>query len=364
MVMRGLVVAAGMVLTGGLVPAMPAHAAVAEVWAFAYADLPWDKSYDPEHQAASDEDIEVEVTREGAGRYEVTLENGAAAAGVPMVTAVGDDRVHCQVTSFGRDDEDEVIDVACYQGTARVDSAFTVSFFSSTGQDSLVGAYGYVFNDKPGEVKYTAPVSYRSTGGKVEIERDAATGVWTVHFFGEAFDNVAGNVQVTALGALPTRCAVVQWYRHDLGADAQVRCERLADPSVVPQWTLMYTHERSIVGNRDSFFGYLQADQPAAPLGIPYTPDWNRNRGPDGLMHKVTRTDTGQYQALVYGSVTQPVALHVSANRDTGNYCGLDNPMVMSGQEPGATVDIYCYTRTGAPTNSWFSLNYYSPNSP
>jgi hypothetical protein len=210
-----------------------------------------------------------------------------SAIGIPVVTPVTDGRViHCQVASFHPTSSGEEVIVNCYNGTILVDAAFTLSFVSSSQPDSgAPGAYGWVYNDQP---TYSNPLKYNSTGGPVEIYLNQSTGIWTVRFFGAAFNNLGGNVVVTSVAAIPIHCAVTQWYPHVLGADAQVRCDKLtANPSIVPQWTLVYSVDHSILGTRAGDFAYLQANQPTAAA---YTPDPNRNRPAYQTLTTISRT--------------------------------------------------------------------------
>lgn len=336
--------------------AVPAQAVEGEVWAFLHADQPQVQgTYVPVVQAASG-DVVAEVTNGDEGDYTVRLTNMGEMGeqGVPMVTAAGVDGAHCQATSFEYrpSDQTEVITVGCYTGAVAIDSGFTLSFFSSTPPDSgAPGAYGYVRNDQPALTDYPGPPGYNSTGGPVVISRTANG--WTVWFHGDAFRNAGGNVQVTALGKVPARCSVVGWRPVDVGVEVDVRC------TTSTQWTLVYAHDRSVVGNDNGFFGYLQGNEPTSPE---YTPNPERNRAPSGFIHTVTRDEPGRYQAQVYGPLTLPVALHVTANGDNDNFCVITGAEVYEGDaQPAGTVDISCFTPEGQPHDNWFSLNYYSP---
>lgn len=334
-----------------------ARAVEGAVWVFLYADRESSTvAYTPS-QATSREAIVATVGRAGQGDYTVRLAN-AAAVGVPVVTAVGGDGAHCQVASFSRGNADETVRVGCFAGATPADSEFTLSFVSSTPPDSgATGAYGYVHDDKPTLASYVNPATrYNSTGGRVDVYRQD-TRLWTARFFGQAFNNLAGNVQVSAVGARPARCGVVRWYPHSLGVDAQVRCDPLSG-TFTPQWTLVYTHDRSIVGGSTGFFGYLQADQPTADF---YRPSVPRNRAPNGLTHTITRGAQGRYQAQVYGPLKEPVDAHVTVNGDTDDHCTLVGLTITPSTQPAARVDINCYTTGGAPTDAVFSLNYYAP---
>lgn len=353
--MRAVVFAALLVALSVAAPAQAAQArVVAGVWAFLYADMPSEQTYEPEAQATNRPDSPATVTRRGEGRYRVTLPK-AEVRGVPMVTAVGGDGVHCQLASFGLVESAQVIDVDCYAGTARQDSRFTLTFFSPPVSGAAPGAYAYVYN-RP------TPMTY-STGGPVEVSPADGAGVWSVRFPGAEFANDGGNVQVSAVGALPARCAVVGWSPDGNGAVARVRCDDLTgSPTFTPQWTLSYTHERSIVGGDSGFFGYLQANVPDAAEGVPYEPDTKRNRAPNGYIHRVVRSADGEYQVEVRGPLGPRVTLHVSVNGDTDAFCDIVGFRVDPGsQTPAGTVDVACYTAAGVPANAWFSLNYYSP---
>jgi hypothetical protein len=356
------VVTVAVLLLGLLVAALPAQAAEAEVWAFVYADRHQEQgTYVPVHQKANPTSISAEVTRTGTGSYRVSLAGGAASGGVPMVTAVNGAGVHCQLSSFFRSGSAEVIMVGCYAGGVGVDSRFTLSFFSSTSPDSgSPGAYAYVFDDRPNLSTYRNPPGYNSTGGRIDIYRDlnATPLVWTVRFFGQTYENLAGNVQVSAHGSLPARCSVYQWYPHSLGIDAQVRCDRPANTSGTPQWTLGYANDRSLVGGQDGFFGYLQANEPTSPL---YTPDERRNRAPSGYTHTVSRESAGRYEAQIYGPLKEESLVQLSVNGHTDSFCNLAGWTVDPNVQPAGRVAVHCYDAAGNPRDNLFTLNYYSP---
>jgi hypothetical protein len=313
-------------------------------------------TYEPVTQAASRDDIVAWVTNNAEGDYTVRLDNlgEMGGQGVPMVTAVGVDGVHCQLTSFEYQpsDQSELISVACRAGAVAIDTGFTLSYFASSPPDSGVpGAYGYVRNDQPELADYAEPPGYNSTGEPIRISR--STSGWVVRFHGDRFRNSGGNVQVSALGAQPARCTVVGWSPVDVGVEVKVRCTEST------QWTLMYAHDRSIVGNDDGFFGYLQGNEPTSPE---YTPNPDRNRAPTGFIHTVSRGEPGRYQAQVYGPVKLPVALHVTVNGDTDDFCVITGAVVYPDSvQPAARVDVSCFTADGEPHDNWFSLNYYSP---
>jgi hypothetical protein len=338
-----------------------AQAAEGETWVILYADKEKATSAYTPGQATSRADIQATVSRTGTGSYTARLVD-AGASGMPIVTAANSDGVHCQLASFSRSGADELVRVACYDRNVLTDSEFTLSFFASTPPDSgAAGAYGYVLDDQPTLATYVNPSTrYNSTGGRIEIYRSTQDPrIWTARFFGQSFNNTAGNVQVSAFGTRPARCGIVQWYPHSLGADAQIRCDNLSGvSSFVPQWTMTYTHDRSIVGGSTGFFGYLQANQPSTDS---YTPPPPRNRAPNGLTHTVSRGAVGRYQAQIYGPLKEPVGAHVTVNGNTDKYCTLLRWAVVPTTQPAALVDINCYTAAGEPADAWFSLNYYSP---
>jgi hypothetical protein len=336
---------------------VPAHAAEAQVWAFLFADRPSEQgTYAPLNQTASRPGVSARVTRAAVGSYQVNIA-GAGGQGVPVVTAVAGTGVHCQLTSFRADGTTERIVVGCYAGTTPTDSQFTLTYFSSVPPDSgAAGAYGYVHDNRPTLATYTNPPSYNSTGGRTEIYHNQDS--WTVRFFGAAFNTVAGNVQVAALGAAPARCSIIQWQPHAQGMDARVRCHTLTDPTVRPQWTLIFAHDRSVVGGSSGFFGYLQATEPTSP---DYTPNPDRNRAQDGFIHTVGRPGRGRYEVRVHGPLKAPVTLHVSVNGDTDGFCNIASWTIDPSVQPAGRVNVNCYDGNRALADRWFAINYYSP---
>jgi hypothetical protein len=354
---------AGMALTGALMAvlaAVPAQADEAEVWASAWVGprpLP-QGGYGLIDSRASD-GVTVSMTHVSTGTFTVHLDGGAHEDGVPMVAAVNAGPVHCQVASYGPDDDDEDIAVMCYNGTVLTNTGFNLSFFASEGDDELTGAYGYVRNNRPtATTTYSNPPSYNSTGGNVTISRPEA-GIWTVHFAGAEFANSGGNVQVMPLGTLAARCAVVDWAAASTGVNVRVRCVNLRG-STPPQWILAYAHKRSLLGNLEGFFGYLQSEVPDPPINEVYTPNPDRNFAPNDVFHRVIRAETGRYDVQVYGPLKEPVGLHVSINDNVDGFCVITDVRVTPSQQPAARVKIDCYT-AGRLANSKFTLNYYAP---
>jgi len=326
----------------------PAQAEVQPgVWAFLYSDQAAPVgTYEPGNQAGA----KGSVTKYADGRYRVELD-GVGAPGVPMVTAVGGDGVHCQLASFG---SNGAVLVDCYAGTVPRDSRFVLTFFSPSTGDLANSAYGFAFS---------GPQATSHPSGTT-VTYNSASSVWTVRFTGAGFTN-GGNVQVAAVGRLSARCAVISWEQATPGMTARVRCTNLSGSSR-PQWTLVYTRERSIVGGASGYFGYVQADRPewtpqAGDGDGTYEPDPSRNRGPNGFTHRVGRPGVGRYQVHVHGPLTNKVTLHVSANGD--GFCTPTNLSFTSANPewPG-TVDVACFNQAGAPANLVFTLNYYSPS--
>jgi hypothetical protein len=344
---KAVVVFAALVV--GLLGAAPAQAAEAQVWVFLYMDQPKAQgAYVPADQE-SNTGTRATVTWLATGSYRVDLP-GVSASGVPMVTAVHGSSVHCQVKSFSTAGQ---VFVSCYAGGSPTNSRFTFTFASATPPGSgASGAYGYVFDNQPALDIYRNPPGFNSAGGPIEIDHAAGSNLWTVRFSGQAFDNPAGNVQVTAVGSTPSRCAVSQWSPNGPAVDVQVRCDRANT-----QWTLVYANDRSITGGTTGFFGYLQADDPDNPA---YTPSLPRNRGQDGFIHTVSRSGRGKYQVQVYGPVKLPIALQLSVNDSSGNFCVL-NSWTPTNQQPAALVNLSCYDTNRNLADSVYSLNYYAP---
>lgn len=315
------------------------------VWAFLYSDVEEPKDgYKPPNRAGA----EGSVTRTGEGRYRVDLAV-AGTAGVPMVTATEKEGVHCQLAYFTPSGS---IYVDCYRGASPVDSKFMLTFFSRPANEAAGTAYGYAHSSNsllryPQELAVAPPQDTR--------------GIWTVRFFGSAFVNLGGNVQVTAVGTRPGRCEVVDWSPVGRDMVVGVKCRNLSnDPFFRPQWILAYTHQRSVVGGDSGFFGYLHANEP--DRDDKYTPDPDRNVAPLGFSHSVTRSVVGRYQVEVHGPVTDKVVVHVSATGGTDTFCNVaDFDVVPNDTNIAGTVDVTCYNSSGGLTNSKFTLNYYSP---
>jgi hypothetical protein len=324
-------------------------------WSFLYADMETAAEYEPTNQAG----VKGSVTKTGTGRYQVDL-TAAGAAGIPMVTAVKgetavrEEGVHCQLASFNSDVR---IHVDCYRGAVLTDSRFMLTFLSPPAGGEADGAYGFV---------YSGATTMRYPDA-VEVLPETDQGITTVRFHDDAFVNSGGNVQVSAVGSLPARCAVVRWLEEDQDLEdgpemvVEVKCQNLSDqPAFRPQWTLVYTHERSVVGGDGGFFGYLQAEKP--DHDGEYTPKPERNYAPFDFKHTVTRSVDGRYRVQVHGPVANKSILHVSANGGSDTFCEVTdfNVAPINPQRAG-TVDVACFDSAWNLVNSKFTLNYYSP---
>lgn len=360
MVKRKTATLLGTTATVLAVMAPPAAAVEAQNWGFVYADQPTTQLYEPVNQASSS-GARSEVNRFGTGVYSVRLAGADAFNVVPLVTAADTNGAHCwdyRINPTGSGFLDLL--VFCQRGTTFVDTRFTLSAFESEPPNSgAAGAYGYFFRD-PDLPDNLQSGYYNSTGQRVEIVAHPAPGDYYVRFYGDAFRTAGGNAQVTAT-ITDGKCAVAQWYQHALGVDVQVFCTALGSTAGKDTgFSVVFAHERAIIGNRGGHFAYLVADQPTTPF---YVVNGPRSRTPDGSPNAVSRLTAGRYQVQIFGPVPRPDLVHVTVAGRTSDFCSIGDITTVPAAPPQmlVLVDVACYAADGVtPKDDFFSLNYYS----
>jgi hypothetical protein len=349
---RTLVAAAAtaIVATLGLAPALPAQAATADRWGFAYVDNPtapvWTVT-DPARQYGSWKTAFpasfAESIALAPGRVLVRFPHiGAGARGNVHVTPVNRSGHYCEIVRWGQSGADELVDVQCHKpGGARDFTPFTVLWeFSSGVLPPGQGSFASVQYGTAAIVQ-----AYNSTGGPVTVV--GGGGTYGVRFAGVGLAGAAaGNLQVTAVqpNAGPRRCNVAAWAPVGPDIVARVFCYDQAGALVPTEFTASYHRERAVFGSLGppKLFGYIWPDAPATPTNFNSVLGFGANTigaiAPPGrylVIYPQVGLRESHAQVVAYGA--------------TSNYCHLTQPWIY-GPVDEARVDVICFDNFGRPT--------------
>jgi hypothetical protein len=216
---------------------------------YIWADQPTTASYVPAGRYAYNSAGQTnQVTRTGAGRYEVLMPGIGGAGGSAKVTAYGPGSATCKLVGLAGSGSDKQIEVVCHNAAgAQTDSRFTLTFHGDDGMLGIPTARrAHVLADQPSSASYTPVLSgqFNATGGPLTITH-TWPGWYTVRIPG--FEELGGNVQVTAMSLAgdSVRCNVNNWsttWSSTNGAATLVgvRCKDLAGNDADAQFTMSY----------------------------------------------------------------------------------------------------------------------------
>jgi hypothetical protein len=164
------------------------------------------------------------VARLSAGAYEARLRGLAGATGTVQVSAQGSAPRSCEVGGRRTAGADLVLAVTCFNGTAKADAPFTLTYADRVG---LLGAPGrwaaYALASRPAAASAPSDASatFDSAGGAATITRSGA-GAYQVRLGGVGITR--GHVQVSAQGTEGNRCAVADLTRSGSDQLVTVAC--------------------------------------------------------------------------------------------------------------------------------------------
>ena len=226
---------------------------------------------------------------------------------------------------------------------------------------------GFVWADKPFDVSYEPDPRYSfSTGGKPDpsysVSSDTnsisrlGTGYYQVRFGGLGSDT--GNVQVTSYGSSSSSYCKVGYWSPD-GADelVDIRCFSANGDPEDNQYVVTFDNDKTTPwGERAYLWNNLLSGS-----GTP-EPSYQFVHG--STLGTVTFNSTGDYtvQLPIGSSDTEDRGIaHVTAYGNDAVYCVWDS--FTSDPTTVATIRVRCYTPSGDPADSMFSLSYgrYAP---
>jgi hypothetical protein len=183
---------------------------VGHPFALLWAGTPWLRSYTPGPDVQFSTAGRLgKVTRQGAGRYTVTLPRLATAFGTAMVTAQGAAPIdiRCKIASFVPVRRNEKVKVNCFDETgAPADTQLDLTFADHTSTLAVERPSAYVLANGGGVPN---PLfSFNSSSGTNSVDW-LSTGQYRVVLPGMGV--FGGHVEVVAYGPGSGYCTVVRW---------------------------------------------------------------------------------------------------------------------------------------------------------
>jgi hypothetical protein len=357
---RLLAVVTGLALgaTAALVPA-PAHAAVADSWAFAYMDNPTPPAgwvMDTTRQWGTFRTtcgpVWATVTEWSVGLYEVTFPC-TSAKGIVHVTAVDDTGRYCTAGKWGQNGTSTSATVFCFDRTGRPDHAtFTILSTTSSGVLPAGSGHGYVFASPAGAVL----TQFNSTGGANTVTH-AGTGVYLARLSGLANASfLEGDLQVTAVhpNQVASRCKIGRWGLSGLDQIVYVICFDRAGNRADTWWNLSYHNRRTVLGalGPPRYFAYNWANVVTAP---PSATTFNSAGGANSIVPVAT----GEYVAVFEQVGYRMTHIQVTTYGTDPGYCQLSRPWILSGSTVIAKT-VICFDGFGNTKDAPFFISYTS----
>jgi hypothetical protein len=331
--------------------AAPTAAGAVAQYGFAFADQPSNPSYVANARMSTNSTGGTNtVIRYRAGDYEVRMPGlGATPGGNVQVSAYGNHANRCKTTYWLPLDGAMAVGVMCHNPSGTLaDTQFTVQFHRGSNDPQQQSAY--LLAHPPVSGAPDARYSFNS-GGAPNTVTKTGTGSWTVDF-GSGFTKLGGVVHVSAYGFNANYCKVRSWGVRT----ADVRCFTAAGQPTDTAWSLRYT-DRHLANGFADLGGYVWANQPSAPVGVPYSPDARHSFNMQGgETNTVTRDGTGRYRVRLSRIPAfdqgNPV---VTAHGSSTAVCSVTE-LFSSGSS--SAVDVDCQTPAGTPVDSAFTLSH------
>lgn len=205
---------------------------------------------------------------------------------------------------------------------------------------AAMARHGYVVANSSSSSSYTPGNQANSEGATNTVAR-TGTGIYTVSMpkLGSA---LYGNVHVETYFGSANRCKVASRGANGSTTLIGVQC---TTPAGAPANTTFLARFEVNETKRTASAGYLTSLQPTAAA---HTPALSLQANSTGATNTVTRTGVGSYLAKLPG-LTGTVTPHVTAVGTDTNVCQVSTWLTTS-------FSVKCFTRTGAPADTAFSL--------
>ena len=219
---------------------------------------------------------------------------------------------------------------------------------------------GYVWANDSTSAHYTPQHQFNGSSWLPAFAATAghnSQGVYTVTFPGMA---VAGGIaHATAFGSGTQQCKVKNWGPVAPGSPdlrVLVRCFNLNGTPADSMFMASFTAQSGILPNA---MAYLLADQPTAAS---YTASSPYSFNSKGVLNTITRTGVGAYTARLGGVGASGGHGHVqvTAYGDGSERCTVAQwvPMSVGFGVVHEDVSVRCFSVSGAPADSMFTLTY------
>jgi hypothetical protein len=303
----------------------------------------------------------ISSTRLSTGRYSVRFAGVGTPGGNVHVSAYGATAANCKVVSWYPSGGDQIVDASCFSPSgAPVDSRFTVNYTQPIGPG---GQIAYAWADQPSAASYTPhrDYQYSNTGGVLTVKR-TARGAYTVKV-----PRMASNptsVAVTAYGPGNELCRVLHWTPSATSVTTQlvqVRCTTPAGTAADSRFVVSMTKQIGLMGNNLLANAAVWADVPTAPTYTPHTAyQWNISNaaGGQGALATIERPSTGRYHVTLPSQYPTASGGHVQV---TSYGSGTKRCQVLAWGSSGGSamlVEVVCTTRTGAPSDAMFTMQF------
>ncbi|MGA2189785.1 MAG: hypothetical protein ABSH33_14725 [Steroidobacteraceae bacterium] len=252
--------------------------------------------------------------------------------------------------------------VNCFDASGNpANSYFTLLYHQrTTGFGAADEGAAFLWANQPTTSSYTPDSSYNynSTGGTNTILRNS-TGNYTVTIAGLAkgksgFDHEQGDVQVTAYGSTPIRCAVVYWFTSTPNTTVNVQCYNSAGAAADEDFSLAFALRTAFGSAGSSTVGaYGWDDIPAETYVVQPPAQYNGFKtGPLTAQYDVN--NNGLYTVTIPGDISwtaSNVVVTAVDNDTAGAYCNVESWGTQ-------TIDIACYNQGGALSDSQFNVAF------
>jgi hypothetical protein len=280
--------------------------------------------------------------------------------GTVQVSSYGATAANCKVVGWYPRGGDQYVDASCFSPSgAPVDSRFTVSYTQPIGPG---GQIAYAWADQPSTASYTPhrDYQYSNTGGVLTVKR-TARGAYTVKVPRMATHPT--SVAVTAYGPGNELCRVLRWTPSATSATTQlvqVRCTTPAGTAADSRFVVAMLKQIGLMGNNLLANAAVWANDPTAATYTPSTGyQWNISNaaGGQGANATVQRASTGRYHVLLPSQYPTTSGGHVQV---TSYGAGTKRCQVLGWGSSGTAMQVVvvCTTRTGAPSDATFTLQF------
>lgn len=357
---------AGFALCGCLVALIPAAQAANNV-GWVLVDQPSQRNFytlDPAHSFNSAHDT-VSVSSPEAGVYEIYFTHLGGSSTLPanvQVTA-NNSANPCAPGLPGNDGFGVSVQVICYNRFGSpADAGFSLLYQARSAPfGSTSDGLAYLLQES--STKQTlVHDSFNSTGGQNSAVKSSKTGIgagdYTVTFGG--FTHLGGNIQVTSIAGATTggsgtaQCKVVDWSAGSDGTTATVQCYALSNGNpAYSNFSVAYAigEPFGLVPGDGTSGAWLWAQDLTSTT--PYRPNthFQYNGFKTGAM-TAQKTSTGHYTVSIPGKLnyTSSAAL-VTAYGPGTDYCNVAG-------WTGGTINVVCYDKSRAFTDSRFTLTF------